>query len=138
MPPLRERRDDILPLARQFLATAIERVEAQDVRHHPRRRRPARPLRLARQRPRARERDRTRGRLVDGTRIDVDDLPEEVRVALPRRTRPAKCARSADVERDYILAALEANEGNRTKTAQQLRIGLATLHRKIREYERRA
>ena len=67
-----------------------------------------------------------------GTQIEPDDLPEEVRVALPAVYAPGQVRTLEDVERDYILAALEANGGNRTRTAQQLDIGIATLHRKIK------
>jgi DNA-binding NtrC family response regulator len=39
-----------------------------------------------------------------------------------------------DVEKDYILAALELNAGNQTHTAEQLHIGSATLYRKLKSY----
>jgi DNA-binding NtrC family response regulator len=39
-----------------------------------------------------------------------------------------------DVEREYIIAALELNDGNQTRTAEQLRIGAATLYRKLQRY----
>jgi DNA-binding NtrC family response regulator len=39
-----------------------------------------------------------------------------------------------DIEKDYILAALEVNGGNQTHTAAQLRIGAATLYRKLKSY----
>ena len=35
---------------------------------------------------------------------------------------------------ELLAAALNANDGNRTRTAAQLKIGIATLHRKIKEY----
>jgi len=39
-----------------------------------------------------------------------------------------------EVEKDYILAALELNGGNQTRTAEQLRIGSATLYRRLKSY----
>ena len=39
-----------------------------------------------------------------------------------------------DVEKEYILAALELNGGNQTHTAAQLRIGAATLYRRLKSY----
>ena len=39
-----------------------------------------------------------------------------------------------DVEKAYILAVLERNDGNKTYTAEQLGIGSATLYRKLRKY----
>ena len=38
------------------------------------------------------------------------------------------------IEKEYILAALELNDGNQTHTAKQLRIGSATLYRKLKSY----
>lgn len=65
----------------------------------------------------------------------VEDLPEEIRQAFPRLAvddstmQPLK-----DVEHQYIIAALEQNDGNQTQTAKQLRIGTATLYRKLKSY----
>ena len=36
--------------------------------------------------------------------------------------------------REYILAVLARNDGNRSRTAEQLDIGLATLYRKLKQY----
>jgi DNA-binding NtrC family response regulator len=74
--------------------------------------------------------------LAAGTQIQPEDLPEEVRVALPTVYAPGRVRTLAEVEREYILAALAENGGNRTKTAGMLGIGIATLHRKIKEYEK--
>ncbi|MGZ3407118.1 MAG: sigma 54-interacting transcriptional regulator [Polyangia bacterium] len=138
IPPLRERRADILPLARMFLQQAIERARRKMCGISP-----AAADQLVRYDwpGNVRELENAMERAVAlsvGTQIAPDDLPEEVRVALPTVYTPGKVRTLEDVERDYILAALSANGGNRTKTAQQLHIGLATLHRKIKEYERRA
>ena len=67
MPPLRERREDILPMARHLVQTA-----------------------------------------------------KEIRTL-------------AEVERDYIEAALRASGGNRAKAAEKLGIGAATLYRKLKQ-----
>ena len=73
--------------------------------------------------------------LAPGSRVELEDLPEEVRRAseaclpTPRQVRPLE-----EIEREYILAALELNGGNQTHTAKQLRIGTATLYRKLRSY----
>ena len=39
----------------------------------------------------------------------------------------------AEVERDYIAAALRASGGNRAKAAERLGIGVATLYRKLKQ-----
>lgn len=72
--------------------------------------------------------------LCAGSRVEVEDLPEELRLAMPR-PRPAGRARPLDeVEREYILAAVENAGGNRTRAAANLGIGLATLKRRLRRY----
>jgi DNA-binding NtrC family response regulator len=72
--------------------------------------------------------------LATGELIDVGDLPDDVRhhhalVITSEHVRPLR-----DIEQEYILAALERNHGSRALTAEQLRIGLATLRRKLRSY----
>ena len=39
-----------------------------------------------------------------------------------------------EIEKDYILAVLDLNRGNQTRTAEQLSIGSATLYRKLKSY----
>jgi transcriptional regulator with PAS, ATPase and Fis domain len=74
--------------------------------------------------------------LALGDVIDVDDLPTEIRGHRPLPVTPDNVRPLYDVERDYILWALELNHGSKTMTAQQLRIGLATLRRKLNSYKR--
>jgi two-component system, NtrC family, response regulator HydG len=55
------------------------------------------------------------------------------RVPIPMATKGA--LRSLDeIERDYIIAALKVNGGSQTHTAEQLKIGSATLYRKLKRY----
>jgi two-component system response regulator HydG len=72
--------------------------------------------------------------LATGVLIDVDDLPDDVRYtpALPALSQSVRPLR--EVEREYILAALQRNRGNRTQTAEQLCIAAATLFRKLKQY----
>ncbi|MDY7224919.1 sigma-54-dependent Fis family transcriptional regulator [Hyalangium rubrum] len=134
VPPLRERREDILPLARWLLTAAARRME-----------RPAPSLtpRAADQLVRhtwpgnVRELENAMERaiaLAQGRRIDREDLPEDVRGALPAPVITGGIRTLESLERDYILAALEANAGNQTVTARQLGIGAATLYRKLKRY----
>lgn len=72
--------------------------------------------------------------LATGEIIDVDDLPDKVRhnhalIIASEHVRPLR-----DIEREYILGALERNHGSRMLTAEQLHIGLATLRRKLKGY----
>jgi DNA-binding NtrC family response regulator len=74
--------------------------------------------------------------LARGSRVELEDLPEEIRQPLPQPVPTAGTVRPLDeIEREYILAALALNHGNRTRTAEQLHIGSATLSRKLRRYE---
>ena len=71
---------------------------------------------------------------VVAKRIDVEDLPEEIRTAVPRPFDLAEVRPLDAVERDYILAVLDRNQGNRARTASDLGIGTATLYRKLKEF----
>ena len=82
--------------------------------------------------------------LAQGTRVDAEDLPDEVRLSAPGIGAPglppgsgtqATAARTlADIEREHILRVLESVNGNRTRAATILDIGSATLFRKLKEY----
>ena len=72
--------------------------------------------------------------LARASRIDAEDLPEEVGLALPVASAPGEVKPLAEVEREYILAALRATGGNRAQAASRLGIGTATLYRKLKQY----
>jgi two-component system response regulator HydG len=134
VPPLRERPEDVLPLARVFLAETARRMGRKVTGFTPR----AADQLVRHEWPgNVREVQNAIEHAVAlsrGARVDVEDLPEELRTAMPRprpigRTRPLE-----DVEREYILAAVEGAGGNRTRAAADLGIGLATLKRKLKQY----
>jgi DNA-binding NtrC family response regulator/predicted hydrocarbon binding protein len=134
VPPLRERREDILPLARVLLASAAARTHSKVTSFTPaaveqlqRYAWPGNVRELANALERA-------AVLARGTRIDVSDLPGEIAGAVASSYVPGDQRSLADVERDYILAVLQAQDGNRTRTATQLKIAPATLYRKLNEY----
>ena len=135
VPALRERRDDILPLARVLLANAATRLKRQVSSLSP-----AAAEQLLRYDWPGNVRELENAMecsvaLARGRRVELADLPEEVRqafstpVAGEGNIRPLN-----EVERDYIVAALELNRGNQTRTAEQLEIGTATLYRKLKSY----
>jgi two-component system response regulator HydG len=134
VPPLRERREDILPLARAMITSAARRMA---------RRAPSLTPAAADQLTRhewpgnVRELENAMERavaLAQAKRIELADLPEEIRGALPAPVASAGVRTLEALERDYILAALELNRGNQTVTARQLGIGAATLYRKLKSY----
>jgi two-component system, NtrC family, response regulator HydG len=135
VPALRERRDDILPLARAFLTSAAERTGRKVLGLTP-----AAAHQLLRYSwpGNVRELENAVERatvLATRNRIDVGDLPQEVSLTLPSAFAPADLRPLADVERDYILAVVRASGGNRAKAAATLGIGEATLYRKLKTYE---
>jgi DNA-binding NtrC family response regulator len=134
VPALRDRPEDILPLARVLLADAALRMkrkvfglatQAADQLLHYEWPGNVRELENAMERAVA---------LARGSRVERDDLPEEVRQALPKLNPSGPVRPLADVERQYIIAALELNAGNQARTAEQLQIGSATLYRKLKRY----
>ncbi len=138
VPPLRDRPEDVLPLARVFLAEIAKRMGRKVTGFTPR----AADQLLRYDWPgNVREVQNAVERaiaLAAGNRVDVDDLPEELRSAMPRPRPVGRIRPLEDVEREYILAALESTGGNRTRAAADLGIGLATLKRKLKAYEAEA
>jgi len=133
VPPLRERREDILPLARQFLASSAKRFGKKPPSLAPE----AAHLLLRYPWPgNVRELENALERavaLARSDRIGVDDLPAEIGAPPAVAASTDDVRTLADVERDHIAAALRASGGNRAKAAEKLGIGTATLYRKLKE-----
>jgi DNA-binding NtrC family response regulator len=135
VPALRERRDDILPLARLLLTEAASRMKRKVIGLAP----SAADQLLRYEWPgNVRELENAMERavaLARGSRVQLEDLPEEVRQAFPTPVATkGKVRRLDEIEKEYIVAALELNEGNQTRTAKALGIGTATLYRKLKSY----
>jgi transcriptional regulator with PAS, ATPase and Fis domain len=134
IPPLRDRPDDVLPIARALLARIAKRMgrrltglsprAAEQLSRHPW---PGNVRELEN----ALERAAT---MAMGSRIELSDLPEEVRDARGQARARGGVRRLEEVEKEAILAALEANGGNQARTALALGIGTATLYRKLKQY----
>ena len=129
LPALRERGEDILPLARQFL----------ELEHHPPRQldRAAEEL-LARYPWPGNIRElsnamRCASTLAGGPLIGPHHLPEEIALA-PAPAGGGALRRLADVEQEHILGVLRACQGVQADAAKILGIGRNTLWRKLREY----
>lgn len=140
VPPLRERVEDILVLAEVFLQASarrmkrsIDRLDATVAKQLLRHSWPGNVRELENAMERA-------AALASGGRVQLDDLPEELRPPNDvRQASPSPGAKSdrrtlQEVEKDYILAALARNGGNRSRTASFLNIGIATLYRKLKAY----
>ncbi len=76
--------------------------------------------------------------LTDKDEIVYEDLPEEYRKKGIEDLEKMRVSKTMEeIEKDAILEALEKTGGNRTRAAEMLGIGLRTLHRKLKEYEKK-
>ncbi len=137
VPPLRERRDDILPLARVLLAEASLRMKRKISGIAS----AAADQLLRYEWPgNVRELENAMERAValapaNTNRVELDDLPEEVRQAAPKpRAAKGTLQPLEEVEKEHILAVLTLNNGNQTHTAKLLQISLTTLYRRLKSY----
>lgn len=134
-PPLRERRDDVVPLAVHFLRlhSAEEREGAwlTDEAEH---------ALLASEWPgNVRELENAcRHALVlrpPGRPVGVEHLPPALgRPASDRAASGALWSARSALERELILGALEAVDGNRTRAARRLGISRQALHQQLRRH----
>jgi DNA-binding NtrC family response regulator len=126
LPPLRERGIDILRLAHFFLRRAAESMKRPAITLSPE----AEQVLLRYGWPgNIRELENAMERAV----ILCDDVvePDDLGITEEGPVRPVLFR---DIERQAILDALDANEGNRTRTAKQLGISLRTLQYRLKEY----
>jgi two-component system response regulator HydG len=135
LPPLRERREDVLPLAHFFLAEASARMKRHVMGIVPK---AADQLLVYPWPGNVRELQNAMERgvaLAKGELVEPEDLPEEIRQAVPgpRLTRFTRTLEQ--VEREYILAVLEKAGGNQTHAAKLLDVGTTTLYRKLKAYK---
>jgi len=138
VPPLRERPEDLLPLARAFIARTCTENSCGPCALSS----GVLDLLLAYDWPgNVRELENAIERAVilaeNQPTIRPEDLPPEVREARDTAVPtdgPQRIAALADVEKQHILKALGQLDGNRKETARVLGIGENTLHRKLKSY----
>jgi two-component system response regulator HydG len=148
LPPLRDRRAAIVPLARQFLAELASRNRPDVTGFTPEALRAlegadwpgnVRELRNAVERAVA---------LCEGPEVALGDLPEGIRIAL--RARKARAACKVDVRASSVLSTLDESRNeaelqrilqalgkhnyNRRRTARELGISRVTLYHKLHRY----
>jgi DNA-binding NtrC family response regulator len=133
VPPLRNRREDIAPLARLALEQATTRARLPHRELSP----DALRVLLAHAWPgNVRELFNAMERaavLATSKRVEPADLPEALQRPAASPGHPSGHTLEA-VERQAILSTLEAERGNRARTALRLGIGQATLFRKLKRY----
>jgi two-component system response regulator HydG len=129
VPPLRERHEDLMPLAEMFLAQEGHRT----CRFTP----AAKKALAAYEWPgnvRELQNATKHGAVLSrGTDVDVEHLPADM------FTRSSPIARGrlrtlAEAERDHVVGVLEACGGNQVDAARVLGIGRTTLWRKLHAY----
>ena len=132
--PLRQRREDILPLARLlFCEAALQMKRSVDGLTSP-----AADQLLEYPWPgnvRAANAMERAVAVAKTNRVDVDDLPAHVLLVMPLITDQGVPRLMKDVERDCILSALEKTDGNRRKAADLMGLGVATLYRKLKSVQ---
>ncbi len=135
LPPLRERKADLLPIARSLLA----RIAADQKRTVPVLAKAAEQRIVAASwRGNVRELANALERatiLADGDVIEPDHLWIDEPAAGPRGAAPGGAIRPlVELEREAILAALASVDGNRRRAAELLGIGERTLYDKLKKY----
>jgi DNA-binding NtrC family response regulator len=134
LPPLRERREDIMPLANAFLkffaaqankditgftAAAVERLNAFDW--------PGNVRQLQNEVQRA-------VLLCESKQVDAPDLSVSTAATDIERTGETSFTLLEGVERNAIVQMLKETSGNKLETAKRLGIGRQTLYNKIKAY----
>jgi two-component system response regulator PilR (NtrC family)/two-component system response regulator HydG len=139
LPPLRDRAEDVLPLADHFLTEANVRSSKRITTFT----QAALKVLLAYPWPgNVRELENVVERavaLAESDQIGPDDLPSQVRERRSSDVLAGALARGltlAELEREYISRVLQAEGGNKTRAAQRLGLDRKTLYRKLEEYGR--
>ena len=132
VPPLRERPDDIVPLAefllqqqdpsRRFAADALEVLRKYSWPGNVRELRNV-VIQAA--------------ILADGAELRASDLPREI-LSVPRAQDATSCSKLEELERRAILEVLERTGGHHRKAAEVLGISRRTLSRKLKQYGARS
>ena len=132
VPPLRERQDDLRSLADALLTQTVARQRRPVVAYAPAALErilhytwPGNIRELAHAIERA-------CAVAIGPWIEVDDLPSGVGYAPLPSDRAPEGRPLRDREREHVLAVLARHQGDRRRAAEELRISLSTLKRRLR------
>ena len=130
VPPLRDRQEDILPLAELFLRQEVGPVGRLDAAATQLLRTYAWPGNV-----------RELGNAIEhavvlsrGVPIEPCHLPDELARPAPARSMGGRLRSLAEVEREHILEMLQACGGRQAEAARILNIGRTTLWRKLASY----
>lgn len=134
IPPLRQRQEDILPLAEHFLRKARKRTGGKALRFDPQ---AAEAIQAYPWPGNVRELEHAVERMLimaGSSAVTVMDLPPEIQPDPASAAQPPTAQSLEEAERRHIQAALQACGGNQAEAAKRLGIGRNTLWRKIKSY----
>jgi DNA-binding NtrC family response regulator len=135
VPPLRERREDVAPLAEKFLSTYAAK-HGRDARRFDAAALAA--LGLYDFPGNVRELANVVERAVivsDGAEVGAKDLPEAVLAAAGNKARRERRPTLAELEADYIREVLAASRGNKSEAARVLGISRKNLYERLARQE---
>jgi DNA-binding NtrC family response regulator len=134
IPPLRERQEDIMPLAHFFLEKTSQAMGRGTIGFMPK---VADQLLGYAWPGNVRQLQNTVEHAVtlcNGKRISLNDLPREL-LSVQRKTDSPESIRPLDdVEREHILASLQLADGDKVLASRRLGISLSTLYNKLKGY----
>jgi DNA-binding NtrC family response regulator len=138
VPPVRERKEDILPLVTHFIRKICERenkppisVDAKAEQMLVQYSWPGNVREIENSVERAVI--RSRGQVLHGDDFQLQEEKKSAVLTPEGATRPMTLE---EVEKDHILGVLEKNKGNKKVTAEELAIGYNTLWRKLKQYNK--
>ena len=134
LPSLRERPEDIMPLAEHFLRKAKKKLGGKAVRFSPE---AADALSGYRWPGNVRELEHVVERVLimaSGLSVETGDLPPELLQAAPTGRKRSAKETLDDAEKRHILQALEDCGGNQVEAAKRLGVARNTLWRKLKAY----
>lgn len=131
-PPLRERPEDILPLAEHFVRRARKKIGGKASRFSSA---AAEALKAYPWPGNVRELEHAVERaliMAEGPAVEPDDLPPEIQGAQPQAAQITE--NLEEVEKRHIISALKACKNNQVEAAKRLGIARNTLWRKLKSY----
>ncbi len=135
VPPLRERTDDILPLARCFLDRAAQKANKKIIGLTPE----VIDILTSNYWPgNVRQLENTLEHaavLCENKRIAIKDLPQTFQTSSGTHTNRTQIRKIADIEREEIINAVTLLGGNKAEAAKQLGISLSSLYQKLKQYK---
>ena len=134
LPTLRDRTEDILPLAEHFLRKAKKKLSSKAVKFSAE---AVEALRAYRWPGNVRELEHVIERaliMASGAAVDVSDLPPEMQTVPSAPAKSRDRGTLDDAEKRQVLQALEDCGGNQVAAAKKLGIARNTLWRKLKAY----